>query len=165
MLGDVVTSAAACAGSSKTTAVTAEVVLDCLAGQLGDGDSTPFSLVTQLGVELIGQLDRGSLHGMPAYLAARVEGRGFRLPTGSVSPTGLTFWWWNLSWCDQTSMKSARFTEVTTLCGWAVSREVLEGRRVPEAHVLARQPVNSCLSPLGGVVFLRLRDPCRTVVV
>jgi hypothetical protein len=58
------------------TAVTAEVILDCLAGQLGDGDTTPFRLVTQLGVELIGQLDRRSLQGMSAYLTRRVEGRG-----------------------------------------------------------------------------------------
>ena len=75
-LGDVVTSAAARACSSKTTLGTAEVILDCFASQLRDGESTPFSLVAELGVEFIGQLDRGSLHDMPAYLLLRVEGRG-----------------------------------------------------------------------------------------
>jgi hypothetical protein len=49
-----VTAAAARTRGSKTTLVTAEVILDCLAGQLRNGHSAPFSLVTELGVQLVG---------------------------------------------------------------------------------------------------------------
>lgn len=46
----------------------AEVILDGFASEFGHGDSSPLSLVAELGVEFVRQLDGGSLHDMSAYL-------------------------------------------------------------------------------------------------